>query len=107
MSATADFPNATEEHGNIALTLAKLMQEWNDKLATSVQVRRASDNLNLHKQKVDRVMEKMDEMEAKRRRIEESLKPPLLRFFDVLEKQQHVTESLLRRALHQVQECYH
>merc|ERR1719180_488034 len=35
------------------------------------------------------------ELEAKRHKVEESLKPPLLQFFDKVEKEERVDDELL------------
>jgi len=95
-----------EESENLETKLETLMKEWKEKVATSVEVRRASDNLNLHKQKTNRLLEELSiaeawegELKAKRCRVEESLKPPLLRFFDTLEKEEHVNNELLQQTL--------
>ena len=95
-----------EESGNMATKLESLTNEWKEKVATSVEVRRASDKLNLHKQKRNRLLEELSiaeawegELKAKRCRVEESLKPPLLRFFDKLEKEEHVNNELLQQTL--------
>ena len=95
-----------EESENLETKLETLMKEWKEKVATSVEVRRASDNLSLHKHKKNRLMEELSiaeawegELKAKMRRVEESLKPPLLRLFDTLEKEEHVDDELLQQAL--------
>ena len=93
-------------NGNMASRLENLRKEWNEKVAMSLEVRRASDDLNLHKQKINRLLEELStaeaweaELKAKRRRVEDSLKPPLLRLFDKLEKKEHVDDELLQEAL--------
>ena len=90
----------------MATKLENLTKEWKDKVASSPEMRRASDNLNLHKQKMNRLVEELSiaevwegELEAKRRRVEESLKPPLLQLFDKLEKEEQVDDELLQEAL--------
>ena len=90
----------------MASRLENLTKEWKEKVATSLEVRRASDNLNLHKHKMDRLMEELSiaeawegELKAKMRRVEESLKPPLLHLFDKLEKEEHVNDELLQEAV--------
>ena len=95
-----------EESGNMASRLENLMKEWKEKVATSVEVRRSSDNLSLHKHKKNRLMEELSiaeawegELKAKMRRVEESLKPPLLHLFDKLEKEEHVNDELLQEAV--------
>ena len=92
-----------EESENIATKLENLMKEWKEKLATNVEMRRASDNLKLHKEKMNRLVEELSmaeawegELEAKRRRVEESLKPPLLQLFDKLEQEERVDDELLQ-----------
>ena len=92
-----------EESENIAKKLENLTKEWKEKVATNAEVRRASDNLMLHKQKMNRLVEELSmaeawegELEAKRRRVEESLKPPLLQLFDNLEREELVDDELLQ-----------
>ena len=99
MSAVA----VDEESENIAKKLENLTKEWKEKVAASVEVRRASDNLMLHKHKMNRLVEELSmaeawegELEAKRRRVEESLKPPLLQLFDKLEREELVDDELLQ-----------
>ena len=94
-----------EESGDMATKLENLTKEWNEKVATSVEVRRVSDNLNLHKQKMKRLLEELSiaeaweaELKLKRRRVEESLKPPLLQLFDKLEREELVDNRLLQDA---------
>ena len=94
-----------EESVNMATKLEKLMKEWKDKVATNPEMRRASVNLNLHHQKMNRLVEELSiaeawegELEARRRRVEESLKPPLLQFFDKVEREEHVDDELLQEA---------
>ena len=94
-----------EESEDMATKLEKLMKEWKDKVATSPEMRRVSENLSLHKQKMNRLVEELSiaeawegELEAKRRRVEESLKPPLLQLFDKLEKEERVDDELLQEA---------
>ena len=38
---------------DMATKLENLTKEWKDKVASSPEMRRASDNLNLHKQKMN------------------------------------------------------
>ena len=94
-----------EESGNMATKLENLTKEWKEKVATSVEVRRVSDNLNMHKQKMKRLLEELSiaeaweaELKLKRRRVEESLKPPLLQLFDKLEREELVDNRLLQEA---------
>lgn len=94
-----------EESGNMATKVENLTKEWKEKVATSVEVRRVSDNLNLHKQKMKRLLEELSiaeaweaELKLKRRRVEESLKPPLLQLFDKLEREELVNNRLLQEA---------
>ena len=51
-------------NGNMASKLENLTKEWNEKVATSLEVRRASDDLNLHKQKINRLLEELSIAEA-------------------------------------------
>ena len=94
-----------EESENLATKLTNLMKEWKEKVATSVEVRRASDHLNLHKQKMKRLVEELSiaeawegELKVKMRRVEESLKPPLLQLFGKLEREEQVGDELLQEA---------
>ena len=90
---------------NVARKLENLMKEWKEKVATSVEVQRARDNLDLHQQKKNRLVEELEhleawegELKAKRRRVEESLKPLLLQLFEKLEREEHVDDELLQEA---------
>ena len=82
-----------------------LAKEWRGRMAGSVEVRRARENLKLHKIKMKRLAEELSiaeewkgELEAKRRRIEESLMPPILRFFDKLKRMVVINDNLLQEA---------
>ena len=96
-----------EEGESMALSLQmeKLKKEWEEKMARSVEVAKALEDLKLHKLRMKRLTEELSvaeaweiELEARRWRIEESLKPPLLGLFDKLEKEEFVGDQLLQEA---------
>ena len=96
-----------EEGEGLALTLQleKLQKEWEEKKTQSVEVRKVLDDLKLHKLRMKRLAEELSvaeaweiELEARRLRVEESLKPPLLGLFDKMEKEELVGEQLLQEA---------
>ena len=96
-----------EEGESMALVLEmeKLKKEWEEKMARSVEVAKALEDLKLHKLRMKRLTEELSvaeaweiELEARRKRIEESLKPPLLGLFDKLEKEEFVGNQLLQEA---------
>ena len=96
-----------EEGEGLALTLQleKLQKEWEEKKTQSVEVRKVLDDLKLHKLRMKRLAEELSvaeaweiELEARRLRVEESLKPPLLGLFDKLESEEFVGDQLLREA---------
>ena len=81
---------------------AGLVQRWSAVVAASPQVVRARDGLQLHRDKVRRLMEELtaaeawgEELQARCARMEESLKPPLLRFMEKVEVGELVEEHLL------------
>ena len=85
--------------------LDKLKREWEEKVAASVEARKVQENLILHKQRMARLVEELSiakawegELRAKKRRVEESLKPPLLLLHEKLESEEHVDDQLLREA---------
>ena len=85
--------------------LDKLKREWEEKVATSVEAKKAQESLSLHKQRMARLVEELSSAEAwegelreKKRRIEESLKPPLLLLHEKLESEEHVDDQLLQEA---------
>ena len=96
-----------EEGEGLALTLQleKLQKEWEEKKTQSVEVRKVLDDLKLHKLRMKKLAEELSvaeaweiELEARRLRVEESLKPPLLGLFDKLESEDFVGDQLLREA---------
>ena len=96
-----------EEGESVALVLEmeKLKKEWEERMARSVEVAKALEDLKLHKLRMKRLTEELSvaedweiELEARRKRIEESLKPPLLGLFDKLEKEEFVGDQLLQEA---------
>ena len=96
-----------EEGESMALVLEmeKLKKEWEEKKARSVEVAKVLEDLKLHKLRMKRLTEELSvaeaweiELEARRKRIEESLKPPLLGLFDKLEKEEFVGDQLLQEA---------
>ena len=96
-----------EEGEGLALTLQmeKLQKEWEEKKTLSVEVRKVLDDLKLHKLRMKTLAEEVSvaeaweiELEARRWRVEESLKPPLLGLFDKLESEEFVGDQLLREA---------
>lgn len=96
---------AVEERESMETMLEKLNREWMEGVAASVEARRAQDNLSLHKQRIARLVEELSvaeawegELQAKKRRVEESLKPPLLVLHEKLEREEQVDEELLQEA---------
>ena len=95
-----------EERETMVGELENLTKDWKERKATSMEMRRASDNLSLHRKRINKLVEELSlaeawdgELEAKRRRIEESLKPPLLGLFDKLEREDTVDDGLLQEAV--------
>ena len=93
------------ERENLAAKMKVLEEEWRERVARSAEVHRAKENLKMHKTKIRRLLEELStaeewegELEAKRRRIEESLMPPVLRFFDKLKKYEVINDILLQEA---------
>ena len=93
------------ERENIAAKMKVLEKEWRERVARSAEVHRAKENLKMHKTKIRRLLEELStaeewegELEAKRRRIEESLMPPVLRFFVKLKKFEVINDNLLQEA---------
>ena len=89
----------------VKVEMAMLKNEWEEKKARSVEVGKVLEDLKLHKLRMKRLAEELSvaeawkiELEARRWRIEESLKPPLLGLFDKLEKEELVGDQLLREA---------
>ena len=85
--------------------LDKLKREWEEKVATSVEAKKAQENLSLHKHRMARLVEELSiakawegELRAKKRWVEESLKPPLLLLHEKLESGEHVNDQLLQEA---------
>ena len=97
---------AVEERESIETMLEKLNREWKEMVAVSVEASRAKANLDLHKQRIARLVEELSiaeawecELQAKRRRVEESLKPTLLQLHEKLEREEHVDDELLQEAI--------
>ena len=93
------------ERENIAAKMKVLETEWRERVARSAEVHRAKENLKMHKTKIRRLLEELStaeewegELEAKRRRIEESLLPPVLLFFNKLKKFEVINDNLLQEA---------
>ena len=93
------------ERENIAAKMEVFEKEWRERVARSAEVQRAKENLKMHKTKIRRLLEELStaeewegELEAKRRRIEESLMPPVLLFFNKLKKFEVINDNLLQEA---------
>ena len=93
------------ERENIAAKMKVLEKEWRERVARSAEVHRAKENLKMHKTKIRRLLEELStaeewegELEAKRRRIEESLLPPVLLFFNKLKKFEVINDNFLQEA---------
>merc|ERR1719357_1452355 len=87
------------------LEMEKLKREWEEKMARSVELGKVLEDLKLHKLRMKRLVEELSvaeaweiELEARRWRVEESLKSPLLGLFDKLEKEELVGDQLLQEA---------
>ena len=92
-----------KEREGIAAKMEVLVKEWKEKMSGSVEVRIARENLKILRMKIRELTEELSiaeefegELEAKRRRIEESLVPPILRFFDKLERMEVINDILLQ-----------
>ena len=92
-----------KEREGIAAKMEVLAKELKEKMSGSVDVRKAKKNLKMFRMKIRELTEELSiaeefegELEAKRRRIEESLVPPILRFFDKLERMEVIKDSLLQ-----------
>ena len=71
-----------KEREDIAAKMEVLVKEWKEKMSGSVEVRNARENLKMNRMKIRELREELSiaeefesELEAKRRRIEESLVP--------------------------------
>ena len=89
----------------VTLEMEKLKKEWEEKKARSVEVAKVLEDLKLHELRMKKLAEELSvaeewetELEARRWRVEESLKPPLLGLFDKLEKEEFVGDQLLQEA---------
>ena len=96
---------AVEERESMETMLEKLRREWKERVAASVEASRAKGNLELHKQRIARLIEELStaeawegELQAKRLRVEQSLKPNLLQLHEKLEREEHVDDQLLQEA---------
>ena len=94
-----------EEGESMTVEMEKLKKEWEERKARSVEVAKVLEDLKLHKLRMKKLAEELSvaeewetELEARRWRIEESLKPPLLGLFDKLEKEELVGDQLLQEA---------
>ena len=92
-----------KEKEGIAAEMELLVKEWKEKMSGSVKLRRTRENLKMSKMKIRQLREELSiaeelegELKAKRRRIEESLVPPILRFFDKLKRMEVIDDSLLQ-----------
>ena len=92
-----------KEKEGIAAEMELLVKEWKEKMSGSVKLRRTRENLKMSKMKIRQLREELSiaeelegELKAKRRRIEESLLPPILRFFDKLKRMEVIDDSLLQ-----------
>ena len=86
--------------------LARLQQQWEEKLAASSEVREARSSLHLHKRKIQQLQDQLssargweEELEMKACSLKERLKPPLLKLKDSLERSSAVQEGLVRECL--------
>ena len=71
-----------KEREGIAAKMEVLVKEWKEKMSGSVEVRKARENSKMNRMKIRELREELSiteefesELEAKRRRIEESLVP--------------------------------
>ena len=94
-----------KEREGIAAKMEVLVKEWKEKMSGSVELRKARDNLKMNRMKIRELKEELSiaeefegELKAKRRRIEESLVPPILRLFDKLKRMEVIEDILLQEA---------
>ena len=88
-----------KEKEGIAAEMELLVKEWKEKMSGSVKLRRTRENLKMSKMKIRQLREELSiaeelegELKAKRRRIEESLVPPILRFFNKLKRMEVIDD---------------
>jgi hypothetical protein len=93
---------STAGQSELERLVGRLEREWEEQVAGSPEARGARVALQLHRRKVHRLEEEVAaaedwevELEARSRRLEESLKPPLLQFLNKLEKDQKICEDLI------------
>ena len=91
-----------KEKEGIAAEMELLVKEWKEKMSGSMEVRKARENLKMSNMKIRQLREELsiaeEELKVKRRRIEESLVPPILRFFYKLKRMEVIKDSLLQEA---------
>ena len=94
-----------KEREGIAAKMEVLVKEWKEKMSGSVELRKARENLKMNRMKIRELKEELSiaeefegELKAKRRRFEESLVPPILRFFDKLKRMEVIKDILLQEA---------
>ena len=86
--------------------VAQLEHQWQQKVASNDEVQKSRSSLGFHKHKVQQLEEELGnardwekELKARVARLEEGLRPALLRFWDKLEKLEVVEEELVEDCL--------
>ena len=98
--------NVSKNEPSQTALIARLQQQWEEKLAASSEVREARSSLEFHRRKIQKLEEELSsargwegELEVKACSLKERLKPPLLKLKDRLERSEAVQESLVRECL--------
>ena len=97
--------SATTDSAHTVL-VSQLQRQWQQKVASDTQVQKSRSSLGFHKHKVQQLEEELgsardweEELKARVARLEEGLRPALLRFCDKLERGEVVEEELVEDCL--------
>ncbi|XP_023347096.1 uncharacterized protein LOC111715920, partial [Eurytemora carolleeae] len=89
--------------GNFSAFLKELQMEWKEELNTSPEVKKAKLDLDYHRKKIRQMTEELNNAEhfekeliVKEKKIEERIKPVLMRFYEGLEPPLSISRPLLQ-----------
>ena len=106
MSASSTTSSTTDSAHTALVTVSQLQHQWQQKVASNAEVEKTRGSLGFHRRKVQQLEEELgsardweEEVKARLARMEEGLKPALLRFWDKLERGEVVEEELLEDCL--------
>ena len=105
-SITLQKMKSSHSHSDLSPVTQRLNREWNDKVESSAKVKQIRKSLRLHKLKMNEISEELGtaekwerELRAKYLSIQEALKPGMMKFAQMVEKDEDIEKEDIEKVL--------